>query len=388
MKLLIRIAALFLASLLVAPAFPCTAFLVCGNGEVLFGNNEDYWNTNVRIWFVPRVKQRLGRVYLGFDNGFPQGGMNEAGLAFDGFATGRMPMKEQQGKQVFAGNLIDQVMATCSNVEEVVAFLGRHDLSTLENAMLMFADKSKDSVIIEGDEFVRKQGSFQVVTNFYQSRHINDRAMCPRFDSAVGKLEQAKQVDLALCRRVLASTVQEAGAPTQYSNVFDLKRGLIYLYHFHNFEEVVVFDLAKELKKGEHKLEIPDLFPSKFAYQRFVEKRKRDKAEATAKRRGKAVDAKILDQYSGRYAIELPGMPRIVATIRRDRKKLIASSKSDASGDKQKDVELTPQSDTVFFYIADAGTTEIRFERGGDGEVSGIEITGPTGNKYRGSRIE
>ena len=55
--------------------------------------------------------------------------------------------------------------------------------------MLMFSDKSGDSVIIEGDEFVRKEGSFQVVTNFYQSRQENDRAMCPRFDSAVGMLE-------------------------------------------------------------------------------------------------------------------------------------------------------------------------------------------------------
>ena len=39
----------------------------------------------------------------------------------------------------------------------------RHDLRFLENAMLMFADRSGDSVIIEGDEFLRKEGRFQVV---------------------------------------------------------------------------------------------------------------------------------------------------------------------------------------------------------------------------------
>ena len=388
MKLPIRFAALMLTSLLAAPALPCTAFLVCGNGEVLFGNNEDFWNPNVRIWFVPREEERLGRVYVGFDNGFPQGGMNEAGLAFDGFATGRFPMKKQEGKEVFEGNLIDEVMATCSNVEEVVTFFARYDLRMLENAMLMFADRSGDSVIIEGDEVVCKEGSYQVTTNFYQSRQENDRAMCPRYDSAVGKLEAAKNIDLALCRRVLAGTAQEGGAPTQYSNVFDLKKGLVYLYHFHNFEEVVVFDLAKELKKGEQELEIPELFPPTFAYQRFVEKRERDKAEETARRRGKPVDRKILDEYAGSYAIEVPGVPRIVATIRRDGKKLIASTKREGVDGEEKEVELIRQWKTAFFHIDDDGTTEIRFERGDDGKVSGIRVKGPMGNEYRGSRIE
>ena len=40
-------------------------------------------------------------MYLGYDNGFPQGGMNDAGLAFDGFATGARPMSKQDGKRVF-----------------------------------------------------------------------------------------------------------------------------------------------------------------------------------------------------------------------------------------------------------------------------------------------
>ncbi len=174
--------------------------------------------------------------------------------------------------------------------------------------MLMFSDKSGDSVIIEGDEFLRKKGSFQVVTNFYQSRQENDRTMCPRFDLAVGMLEKSQEVSLALCRRVLAATAQEGGAPTQYSNVFDLKQGLVYLYHFHNFEEVVVFDLAKELEKGERVLEIAGLFPRTFAYRSYLEKREREQAEEIARRRGDPVDAEVLDGYVGRYAIEIPGV--------------------------------------------------------------------------------
>ena len=387
MKVSSRIAPLLLIALLAAPAFPCTGFLVCGGDSVLMGNNEDYWNPNVRIWFVPADEERLGRVFLGYENLYPQGGMNEAGLAFDGFATGRFPMKKQEGKEVFGGNLIDEVMATCATVEEVIAKLSRYDLRMLETAMLLFCDKSGDSVIVEGDEFVRKEGSFQVVTNFYPSRQENDREMCPRFDSAVGLLESAETVDLALCRRVLARTAQEAGAPTQYSNVFDLKRGLIHLYHFHNFEEVVVFDLAKELKKGKHVIAIPDLFPPTFAYSSYLQRRKREQAEEVERRRGEPVAPKLLDEYAGRYAIEVPGVGRITAHIRRDGARLFASSKGEAIRDEAKEIELLPQTQTIFFHVSDQGTTEVRFERGEDGAVSGIVVKGPLGNEVRGRRI-
>ncbi len=388
MKLRKRFAGLLLIALLATPAFPCTAFLVCGGGSVLMGNNEDYWNPNVRIWFIPAAEGRLGRVYLGYENMYPQGGMNEAGLAFDGFATGRFPMKRQEGKEVFQGNLIDEVMATCVTVEDAIAWLSRHDLRMLETAMLMFSDKSGDSVIVEGDEFVRKEGSFQVVTNFYPSRQKNEREMCPRFDSAVGMLENAEKVDLTLCRRVLARTVQEGSAPTQYSNVFDLKRGLVYLYHFHNFEEVVVFDVAEELKKGEHIIRIPDLFPPTFAYRTFLRKREREQAEEIQRRRGAPVDPKILDEYAGRYAIEIPGVGRITVHIRRDGARLLASSKGEAIRDKEKEIELMPQSQEIFFHVADQGTTEVHFRRGKDGAVSGIVVKGPLGNEVRGTRIE
>ena len=40
----------------------------------------------------------------------------------------------------------------------------KHNLAFLTNAMLMFADKHGDSVIIEGDEFLRIEGDHQVVT--------------------------------------------------------------------------------------------------------------------------------------------------------------------------------------------------------------------------------
>ena len=42
-----------------------------------------------------------------------------------------------------------------------------------------------------------------------------------------------------------------------------MRNGILYLYNFHHFEETVRFDLAAELKKGEHSYDIPSLFSVK-----------------------------------------------------------------------------------------------------------------------------
>ncbi len=374
MNILQKLTPLLPLSLLAAPVLPCTAFLVCGGGAVLMGNNEDYWDPETRIWFVPADEGQHGRVYLGYKNMFPQGGMNEKGLAFDGFATERNPITDYEGKEAMKFSLLDEVMATCTTVEEVMAAFSCYDLRALESAMLMFADSSGDSVIIEGDDFVRKEGTFQVVTNFYQSRQEDDRAMCPRFDAAVGIFEEAQETSLALCRRVLARTAQERGAPTQYSNVFDLKKGLIYLYHFHNFEEVVVLDLQEELAKGEHVLEIPSLFPKTFAFASFLRHREIEQAKERAERQGKPVDPKILDEYAGEYEIDIPAAPKVSVIVWRDGKRLLASSSSDPG-----EVELIPESDSSFFYVDTGGTTGIRFERDEDGAVDRLVVIPPLG---------
>ena len=66
----------------------CTAFCALdATGRVLVGNNEDYSNPRTKIRFVPATPGSYGRIYVGFDDMWPQGGMNERGLWFDGFAT-------------------------------------------------------------------------------------------------------------------------------------------------------------------------------------------------------------------------------------------------------------------------------------------------------------
>ena len=141
----------FLLLIFQNPSYPCTAFYAYNGKMALAGNNEDFYHTKTRIWFIPAEEGRFGRVYLGYDDGYSQGAMNDQGLFMDGFATRPHPITRSEGKPAYKGNIMDDTMATCGTVQDVVDLWSKYNLSSLETAMLMFADKHGDSVIIEGD---------------------------------------------------------------------------------------------------------------------------------------------------------------------------------------------------------------------------------------------
>ena len=250
----------------------CTAFCATGGGQVLVGNNEDWTNPRTKLWFVPAKPGSYGRMYVGFDDMYPQGGMNQRGLWFDGFAV--PPVKAApSGLPHFSGNIVDHAMAECSTVEEVVRLFSQYDRSFLSQGILMFADASGDAVSIEIDAIVRKSRNHFVQTNFHQSRSMtgNDR----RFRTASEMLERAgSDISVDLFRNILAATYQKGAGPTLYSNIYELKSRTMHLYYFHDFERAVTFKLDDELRKGERVLDIPTLFPPNAAADRYAAKRK------------------------------------------------------------------------------------------------------------------
>ena len=75
MKTLLLFQILLLSIINLSPADACTAFMMSDGESVLVGNNEDYKIPYTRVWFVPAENKRYGRVYFGYDNWSPQGGM-------------------------------------------------------------------------------------------------------------------------------------------------------------------------------------------------------------------------------------------------------------------------------------------------------------------------
>ncbi|MGD2073073.1 MAG: tetratricopeptide repeat protein, partial [Candidatus Thorarchaeota archaeon] len=245
------------------PTEGCTIVMVAKGNIVLAGNNEDWRNPKTKIWFVPASNGEYGRVCVGFDNMFVQGGMNDQGLFIDANALSPTGWEPMEGKPTFPGDL-DTILAKCATVEEAIAFCDKYNFPGLARARFPIADRTGASVVIEYGQgkvqYVRKTGVYQIATNFVISNVKGGRIFCTRYRVADKMLKNAEDVSLDLVRAVLSATHQEGQYPTVYSNICDLRKGILYLYNFHNFEEVIQFNLEEELKKGRKVYDIPSLF--------------------------------------------------------------------------------------------------------------------------------
>ncbi len=62
-------------------------YIDSSSGKIYVVNNEDYWyDVEAYIQINPASRNKLARLWVGWDD-FAQGGINEAGLFFDGAVT-------------------------------------------------------------------------------------------------------------------------------------------------------------------------------------------------------------------------------------------------------------------------------------------------------------
>ncbi len=247
----------------------CTIVTMAKKGVILAGNNEDYTETRTKIWFKQASKEGYGRVYVGFDsaslpNSF-QGGMNDQGLFMDMNAVNPTGWQRDPNKPTFHGDLVEKILTNFATVPEVVEFFQQYNVPDLNILKVPVADAKGDSVVVEWGQgtqhFLFKEGDYQISTNFIQSNYkIPDEIPCQRYQIADQILRNTESATVDVIRSVLSATHFDIGSPTQYSNICDLKKKKLYLYFFHNFEEAVVFDLNRELRKGSTSHPIPSLF--------------------------------------------------------------------------------------------------------------------------------
>jgi penicillin V acylase-like amidase (Ntn superfamily) len=178
MKTLLALAIFIVMGITHPLAYGCTGFMASESNMVLVGNNEDYNKPHTRVWFIPAKNGQYGKVYFGYDNWRPQGGMNDQGLFFDFFATKPLEIKLSKDKPKLKGDIIDKFMSECATVKEVLDLFDNYNLEFMLKFQMFIVDKTGDSAIIEGDDIIRKTGSYQVVTNFHQSKVGNKRQAC------------------------------------------------------------------------------------------------------------------------------------------------------------------------------------------------------------------
>ena len=147
----------------------CTVVYAASGDLALAGNNEDAYNPLTRVWFIPASDGKHGRVYFGYDDRLPQGGMNSQGLFFDMLYLPYKASVISAQKPDFPGGtlaMLDEVMAEGSTVDEAVAVYEQYSRPDMEAGELFFGDRIGNSAVIEGDAVIRKRGSYQVATNF------------------------------------------------------------------------------------------------------------------------------------------------------------------------------------------------------------------------------
>ncbi|MHA2053134.1 MAG: hypothetical protein ACW99F_05980 [Candidatus Hodarchaeales archaeon] len=261
----------------------CTNFKIKDDQSIFFGNSEDNTYSQILetyITFIPSGQVwydgstiDYGSVILGYANGSEyswfQGGMNDQGLAFD--STG-VPYTTPNLHNERPPLLIPQIF-NCKSIGEVIESLDSHSIYSQEGSVQsFFIDRSGESVIYniggDGDFAVFKNNdSFQLATNYYvddPSRGNPSPDAMERYNDAEEKLNDIVTND-ALTIDSVASVLEVvhfegANLNTVYSNIFDILNGDIYLYFFHQYEEVIKLNLEEELAKGRHSIRIADLF--------------------------------------------------------------------------------------------------------------------------------
>jgi predicted choloylglycine hydrolase len=248
----------------------CTIFTASYGDTVLFGNNEDYINPNTYYWVAPPKGEDYGIIFLGFDNFWPQGGINEEGLAFDVNALPKAALNPHPERPMIKKPFYE-FLKKCSTVKEVIDRVNSYSWESSWRAQLHVADRTGDAVVISAGPdgeiaFTRKQkgNGYLISTNFNRANTKNGRYPCWRYDTAVEMLEKIRneeKLTVDYFRSILDAVHQEGpSVNTLYSNIFDLKNGVIYLYHWNQFYEVAKLNVANELLKAPSPTRIRALF--------------------------------------------------------------------------------------------------------------------------------
>ncbi len=261
----------------------CLNFKIRNNYGVYFGNNEDHaipQISNTVITFIPNGSEwydgstiTYGAAILGYANlsglSWFQGGMNEKGLAFDSTSV---PYTEPNLHDERPQNLVPEIFS-CETISEVINYKSSHQIYQQEGSVQsMYLDNTGESVVfnigVDGEfDFFRDNTTFQLASNYYfndTSRGNPSSDAIRRYNAAEQKLEDIdtnNPISIESIADVLdAAHFEGPLINTLYSNIFDIENGIIYLYYFHQFGEVVVLDLEEELAKGWHSYRICDLF--------------------------------------------------------------------------------------------------------------------------------
>lgn len=235
-------------------------FIDSQTGKIYVANNEDYWyDTNAYIQIEPKSDNNLARLWYGW-NDFAQGGINEAGLFFDGAVTPKQA--KIRGSKKYKGNFGDDLLAKCRTVDEALEFIAANKLG-LPDAHMMLGDANGNAVVLEwlaGEKkIIRIENNRLTMTNFLLADPKQGNHPCPRYEVIEKELDKLQALETPATFKAVGQTIapavqipradknQRIGGTlyTTFLNISDMEFVLVYKL---DNTKITRLDLKEEFK--------------------------------------------------------------------------------------------------------------------------------------------
>jgi predicted flap endonuclease-1-like 5' DNA nuclease len=243
------------------------------DNRTLVGINQDGFQQHAELTLVPAAGSDSGYVLFGFDGEAPLSGVNEHKLVVGIIETPDCEVTYPSDRPILQGNPVQSLLESCSTVDEALDLIGQNNILIFDNNHLMIVDSSGAAAIVGADQDTRvaalhSEGIHRVLSNFSPFEPARGGAPCYRAETSEALLEDEKSVSLNYMRNILSRVHSEAPMPTLYSLIHDLDKGVVHLFHYHDFGEAVHFNVQDALKAEGRRaqLAITDLFPVKYRY--------------------------------------------------------------------------------------------------------------------------
>jgi hypothetical protein len=263
----------------------CSMYKITVDGKTMVGCNHDAWLTTPKIWFE-NAKQynAYGTVFTGSrqvspNRTTPQSGMNTAGLVFSrlsSFYPKQNKRFKDRRKITNEADYLSEVLHRCATVKEVKKYIQQYDHSFFLNDVFIYIDRSGDYLIVEPYKLIEGNNPNYVLANFCPSITNNQQARkLERYRNGKDFLKRHKaraSIDFSTALSdTMAVCRSRNGDGTLITSIFDTKEKNVGIYFYHNFDSLVQFNLKDELSKGDHMLNIAEMFPRNPEFERLID---------------------------------------------------------------------------------------------------------------------
>lgn len=262
----------------------CSMYKLTVEGKTMVGCNEDAWRMTSKVWFEnAKTNNEYGACFTGsrqvsLNKTAPQSGMNEVGLTFSRLTAYYPKQDTQFPEKIKITNEVDyltEILHKCATVDEVKKHIEQHDHSIFIDDVYIYIDSSGKYLIVEPYKLIMGNDPYYVLSNFCPSITDDDKARkLERYRNGKDFFQTHEiNTSLSFCS-ALSDTMHVCrnrnGDGTLLTSIWNTKEGLVNLYFYHSYDSTVQFNLTAELAKGDHAINIPDLFPQNSEFERLA----------------------------------------------------------------------------------------------------------------------